>query len=45
MPHKILAKYLDQLSLKFFRSSPGKLFVYRVRTGGYIRTAEACGVC
>jgi hypothetical protein len=28
MPHSILAKYLDQLSLKLFRSSPSKLFVY-----------------
>ena len=45
MPHDILAKYLDEIGLKFLRSSPSKLFVYSIRAGGYIRTAEACGVC
>jgi hypothetical protein len=45
MPDKILAKYLDQLSLKLFRSSPHKIFVYSIRAGGYIRTTDACGVC
>jgi hypothetical protein len=41
MPHKILAKYLGQISLKLFRSSPHKLFVYSIRTGWYIRTTDA----
>src|ERR1700733_9596897 len=45
MPDNILAKYLDQISLKLFRSSPSKLFVYSIRRGWYIRAAEACGVC
>src|SRR3984885_1053487 len=45
MPHNLLAKYLDQISLKFFRSSTSKLFVYSVRAGWYIRTTDACGVC
>jgi hypothetical protein len=41
MPDNILAKYLDQICPKLFRSSTSKLFVYSVRAGGYIRTAEA----
>src|ERR1700729_741 len=45
MPHNILAKYLDQISLKLFRSSPNSSLVYSIRTGGNIRTTEACGVC
>jgi hypothetical protein len=45
MPHNILAKYLDQISLKLIRSSPNQPFVYSIRTGGNIRAAEACGVC
>ena len=45
MPHNLLAKYLDQISLKLFRSSTSKLFVYSVRAGWYIRTTDACGVC
>jgi hypothetical protein len=45
MPHKILAEYLDQLSLKLFRSSSNKLFVNSIRGGWYIRATEACGVC
>jgi hypothetical protein len=45
MPHKILAKYLDQLSLKLFRSSPNELFVDSIRTGWHIGTTEAFGVC
>jgi hypothetical protein len=45
MPYNILAKYLDQISLKLFRSSPSKLFVYSIRGGWYIRTTESCGVC
>jgi hypothetical protein len=31
MPYKILAKYLGQLSLELFWSSPDKLFVYGIR--------------
>jgi hypothetical protein len=45
MPHNILAKNLDQLFLKLFRSSPYELFVYSIRAGWHIRTTEACGVC
>jgi hypothetical protein len=45
MPHQILAKYVDQISLKLFRSSPNKLFVYSIRAGRYVRTTEECGVC
>src|ERR1700733_4434043 len=45
MPHNILAEYLDQISLKLFRSSPSKLFVYSIRAGGDIRTAEERRVC
>jgi hypothetical protein len=45
MPHNILAKYLDQLSLEFFWSSPDKLFVYSVRAGWHIRTTDAFRVC
>jgi hypothetical protein len=45
MPYKILAKYLDQIGLKLFRSSPSKLFAYSIRTRRHIRTAEECGVC
>jgi hypothetical protein len=45
MPHNILAKYLDQLSLELFRSSPNKLFVYSIRAGWHIGTAEEFGVC
>src|SRR5580704_4456484 len=45
MPHQILAKYVDQLSLKLFRSSPNQLFVHSIRAGWYIRTTEECGVC
>src|ERR1700688_2438423 len=45
MPHNILAKYPDQISLKLFRSSPNKSLVYSIRTGGNIRTTEECGVC
>src|SRR5580698_87908 len=44
MPDKILAKYLDQISLEFFGSSPHKIFVYSIRAGGYIRTTDACGI-
>jgi hypothetical protein len=44
MPYNILAKYLDQVSLKLFRSSPDKPLVYSIRTGGHIRTTEECGV-
>jgi hypothetical protein len=45
MPHNILAKYLDQLSLKLFRSSPSKLFAYSIVAGWYVRTTEESGVC
>src|ERR1700684_3780851 len=45
MPDNILVKYFDQISLKLFRSSPNKLFVYSIRGGWYIRTTEAGGVC
>jgi hypothetical protein len=30
MPHKILAKYLDQVRPKPLRSSPNELFVYGI---------------
>src|SRR5580704_5475314 len=42
MPHKILAKYLDQISLKLFRGSASTLFVYSIRGGWYIWATEAC---
>src|SRR5580692_373680 len=45
MPDNILVKYFDQISLKLFRRSPNKLFVYSIRGGWYIRTTEAGGVC
>jgi hypothetical protein len=45
MPHNIFAKYLDQLSLKLFRSSPNELFVYSIRAGWYIRTTQKRRVC
>jgi hypothetical protein len=44
MPHKILAKDLDQISLKLFRSSPDKLLVYSIRAGWHIRTTQECGI-
>jgi hypothetical protein len=45
MPHNILAKYLDQISPKLFRSSPSKRFVYGIGTGRYIWTTEASRIC
>jgi hypothetical protein len=45
MPYKVLAKYLDQISFKLFRSSRNKVFLYSVRTGRYIWTANEYGVC
>src|SRR3984957_1283610 len=44
MPYNILAQHLDQFSLKLFRSSPKQLFVYSIRAGWHIRTADAFGV-
>jgi hypothetical protein len=44
MPHNILANYLDQLSLKLFRSSLDKPFIYCIRAGWHIRTTEECRV-
>jgi hypothetical protein len=44
MPHKVLAKYSGQISLKLFRSSANKRFVDSIRAGGYIWTADAEGI-